>query len=88
VIVTSSSQDARYDFVSRFFSPGIGIDEDSVTGSAHCSLAPFWSERLAKSTMTAFQASKRSGVVRVRVEGDRVVLGGKARSVLRGELNA
>jgi len=88
VIVTSTSQDPRYDFVSRFFAPGVGIDEDPVTGSAHCSLAPFWSERLGKSAMTAFQASKRGGIVRVRVESDRAVLGGKATSVLRGELAA
>ena len=86
VIVTSKSQDPRYDFVSRFFAPGAGIDEDPVTGSAHCSLAPFWSERLGKSAMTAFQASKRGGTVRVRVEGDRVVLGGKATGILRGTL--
>jgi PhzF family phenazine biosynthesis protein len=88
VIVTSLSNDPRYDFVSRFFAPRIGIDEDSVTGSAHCSLAPFWFERLGKTTMTAFQASKRGGVLRVRSEGDRVVLGGKATSILRGELVA
>lgn len=86
VIVTSTSQDPRYDFVSRFFAPGAGIDEDPVTGSAHCCLAPFWSERLGKSAMTGFQASRRGGIVHVRVEGDRVVLGGKAVTVLRGEL--
>jgi PhzF family phenazine biosynthesis protein len=86
VIVTSTSRNPRYDFVSRFFAPGAGIDEDPVTGSAHCSLAPFWSERLGKSAMTAFQASKRGGTVRVRVNGDRVVLGGKATGILRGEL--
>jgi PhzF family phenazine biosynthesis protein len=86
VIVTSTSQDPRFDFVSRFFAPGAGIDEDPVTGSAHCSLAPFWSERLGKPAMTAFQASKRGGTVRVRVEGERVVLGGKATGILRGEL--
>jgi predicted PhzF superfamily epimerase YddE/YHI9 len=88
VIVTSTSHDPRFDFVSRFFAPGIGIDEDPVTGSAHCSLAPFWSESLGKSAMTAFQASKRGGIVRVRVEDDRAVLVGRATSVLRGELAA
>jgi PhzF family phenazine biosynthesis protein len=88
VIVTSTSQDPRYDFISRFFAPGIGIDEDHATGSAHCALAPFWSERLGKSAMTAFQASKRGGVVHVRVEDDRVVLGGRATSILRGDLVA
>jgi PhzF family phenazine biosynthesis protein len=86
VMVTGRSEDSRYDFVSRFFAPGVGIDEDSVTGSAHCSLAPFWSQRLNKSVMTAFQASSRGGIVRVRIEGDRVVLGGKATGILRGEL--
>ena len=86
VIVTSTSQDPRYDFVSRFFAPGAGIDEDPVTGSAHCSLAPFWSERLGKSAMPAFQASARGGTVRLRVQGERVVLGGKATGILRGEL--
>jgi predicted PhzF superfamily epimerase YddE/YHI9 len=88
VIVTSTSQDSRYDFVSRFFAPGIGIDEDHATGSAHCALAPFWSEQLGKLEMTAFQASKRGGIVHVRVEGDRVVLGGGATSILRGGLFA
>jgi PhzF family phenazine biosynthesis protein len=87
VIVTSVSQDPRFDFVSRFFAPGGGIDEDPVTGSAHCSLAPFWSARLGKSAMTGFQASKRGGTVCVRVAGDRVILGGKARSILRGDLS-
>ena len=86
VIVTSTSRDPRYDFVSRFFAPGAGIDEDPVTGSAHCSLAPFWSERLGKSAMTAFQASTRGGTIRMRVEGQRVVLGGKATGILRGEM--
>lgn len=86
VIVTSTSDDPRFDFVSRFFAPGAGIDEDPVTGSAHCCLGPFWSERLRKAGMTAYQASPRGGVVRVRVNGDRVILGGQAVTILRGEL--
>ena len=86
VIVTSRS--AEYDFVSRFFAPGSGIDEDPVTGSAHCCLTPYWSAKLGKDAMTAFQASKRGGVVRVRLTGDRVKLGGEAVTVLRGELTA
>ena len=86
VIVTSTSDDPRFDFVSRFFAPGSGIDEDPVTGSAHCCLGPFWGERLGKTEMTAFQASARGGEVRVRVEGDRVLLGGQVVTVLRGEL--
>ena len=86
VIVTSRS--AEYDFVSRFFAPGSGIDEDPVTGSAHCCLTPYWSAKLGKDAMTALQASKRGGVVRVRLAGDRVKLGGEAVTVLRGELTA
>jgi predicted PhzF superfamily epimerase YddE/YHI9 len=86
VIVTSRATTAGYDFVSRFFAPRAGVPEDPVTGSAHCALAPFWSERLGRAEMTAFQASARGGVVRVRVAGDRVVLGGQAVTVLRGEL--
>jgi predicted PhzF superfamily epimerase YddE/YHI9 len=85
-IVTCKSQDPRFDFVSRFFAPGVGIREDPVTGSAHCCLAPFWSTRLNKDTMVGYQASHRGGVVRVRVHDDRVVLGGQAVTVMRGEL--
>ena len=86
VAVTSASDDPRFDFVSRFFAPGAGIDEDPVTGSAHCSLSPFWSERLGKTDMTAYQASARGGIVRVRVAGDRVFLGGQAVTIFRGVL--
>ncbi len=86
IIVTSRADGGDIDFVSRFFAPGSGVDEDPVTGSAHCCLAPYWSERLGKREMTGFQASARGGVVRVRVEGDRVKLGGRAVTVLRGEL--
>jgi len=86
VIVTSTSDDPRIDFVSRYFAPGAGIDEDPVTGSAHCCLGPFWSERLGKSEMTAFQASARGGVVRVRVDGERVFLGGHAVTVVKGQV--
>ena len=86
VIVTSRSSSPDYDFVSRFFAPGSGIDEDPVTGSAHCCLTPYWSARLGKDEMTAFQASPRGGVVRVRLAGDRVKLGGRAVTVFRGTL--
>lgn len=86
VIVTSASDDQRFDFLSRFFGPAVGIDEDPVTGSAHCCLGPFWSERLDKTEMTAFQASARGGIVYVRVAGERIFLGGNAVTVLRGEL--
>ena len=88
VIVTSESDDARFDFQSRFFAPAVGINEDPVTGSAHCVLAPFWAERLGKREMTAFQASPRGGMVHVRVSGDRVILGGQAVTVLKGQLSA
>jgi PhzF family phenazine biosynthesis protein len=86
VIVTSVSDDPGFDFVSRFFAPASGIDEDPVTGSAHCCLAPFWRDRLGKDEMTAYQASARGGVVKVRVAADRVILGGQAVTVWRGEL--
>ena len=86
VIATSRSDDTRFDFVSRFFAPAVGIDEDPVTGSAHCSLTPFWSERLGRNEMQAFQASRRGGILRVRMVGDRVKIAGRAVTVLRGEL--
>ena len=86
VVVTSRATTSGFDFVSRFFAPRVGVPEDPVTGSAHCALTPFWSERLARTEMTAYQASARGGVVRVRLAGDRVILGGQAVTVLRGEL--
>jgi PhzF family phenazine biosynthesis protein len=86
LIVTAKSDVPDFDFLSRFFAPEAGINEDPVTGSAHCALAPFWAERLGKNEMTAFQASARGGVVKVRSAGDRVLLRGKAVTVLRGEL--
>jgi PhzF family phenazine biosynthesis protein len=86
IIVTSRPSSSDFDFVSRFFAPGSGVDEDPVTGSAHCCLTPYWASRLGKNEMVAFQASQRGGVVRVRLEGDRVKLGGQAITVLRGEL--
>jgi PhzF family phenazine biosynthesis protein len=88
VIVTAKASSAGFDFVSRFFGPGSGVDEDPVTGSAHCALAPYWSAKLGKSSLLGFQASARGGVVAVRVAGDRVILGGQAVTVLRGELLA
>jgi len=86
VIVTSRADSPGYDFISRFFAPGSGVPEDPVTGSAHCALGPYWQARLGKSDFVAYQASPRGGVVRVRVVGERVKLGGKAVTVLRGEL--
>jgi predicted PhzF superfamily epimerase YddE/YHI9 len=86
VIVTAAGTAEGYDFISRFFAPGAGVPEDPVTGSTHCALGPFWGGRLGKQELVAYQASERGGVVRVRVEGNRVRLGGKAVTVLRGEL--
>lgn len=86
VIVTARAADGGYDFVSRFFAPRVGVDEDPVTGSAHCVLAPFWAGRLGRADLTGFQASRRGGIVRVRAAGDRVELAGQAVTMLRGEL--
>jgi predicted PhzF superfamily epimerase YddE/YHI9 len=88
VIVTAKASTAPYDFISRFFAPGSGIDEDPVTGSAHCALGPYWMAKLGKSEFTAYQASPRGGTVRVRVSGDRVLLGGQAVTVMRAQLLA
>jgi PhzF family phenazine biosynthesis protein len=86
LIVTAPAARPGFDFVSRFFAPNVGIDEDPVTGSAHCCLGPFWQSRLNKNELLAYQASARGGVVRVRPAGERVYLGGQAVTVLRGEL--
>jgi PhzF family phenazine biosynthesis protein len=85
IIVTARSS-GQFDFVSRFFAPQSGVDEDPVTGSAHCTLAPWWGTRLGKDRMSGFQASKRGGVVGVRIQGDRVILSGRAITTVRGEL--
>jgi predicted PhzF superfamily epimerase YddE/YHI9 len=86
VIVTARAAQGLFDFVSRFFAPGSGVDEDPVTGSAHCTLGPFWASRLGKEELLAYQASARGGVIRVRLAGDRVKLAGQAVTVLRGHL--
>jgi len=86
VIVTSPARSPDYDFISRFFAPATGIDEDPVTGSAHCCLGPYWGKRFGKRELVGYQASPRGGTVRVRMEGERVILGGQAVTVLRGEL--
>ena len=78
IIVTARSSNNGFDFVSRFFAPGSGIDEDPVTGSAHTALGPYWGSKLGKAEMTAFQASARGGVVRLRLNGGRIILGGQA----------
>ena len=86
VMVTSRADMLGFDFVSRFFGPAAGIDEDPVTGSAHCALGPYWQAKLDKSELRAFQASARGGVLRVSVRGERVGIAGQAVTVLRGEL--
>ena len=88
VITSRADKDKDYDFVSRGFYPGSGIDEDPVTGSAHCMLGPYWMPRLRKSNLMGFQASARGGYVRVQTDGDRVRLYGNAVTILKGELTA
>jgi PhzF family phenazine biosynthesis protein len=88
VIVTAPSDGpaSGADFVSRFFAPNVGVDEDPVTGSAHCVLAPYWTARTGRNDLVGYQASRRGGYVGVRVDGDRVTLLGSAVTVLAGEL--
>ena len=86
VIVTARAESQGFDFVSRFFAPALGVDEDPVTGSAHCALGPYWQALIGKSDFLAYQASPRGGILRVTVAGDRVRLGGRAVTVLRGAL--
>jgi PhzF family phenazine biosynthesis protein len=86
VIVTSRSDTPGFDFVSRFFAPAVGVNEDPVTGSAHSCLSPYWASKLGKSEMTAYQASPRGGVLRVCVQGERVLLSGQAVTVLKAEM--
>ena len=88
IMITSGASTAGLDFVSRFFAPGSGVDEDPVTGSAHCCLTPDWSRTLGRSDLVARQLSARGGTLRLRVDGDRVRLQGQAVTVLRGELTA
>ncbi len=86
IIVTAASDLPHFDFVSRFFAPAVGVPEDPVTGSAHCCLGPYWGEKLKKTEMVGFQCSPRGGSVRVKLEGDRVLLAGHAVHVLSGKL--
>jgi len=86
IIVTSVCDSDQYDFVSRFFAPAAGINEDPVTGSAHCCLGPFWGKKLGKSKLKGLQVSRRGGVVHVSVADDRVILGGKAVTIFRGAI--
>lgn len=86
VIVTAVSATPDRHFVSRFFAPGAGVDEDPVTGSAHCALAPYWSAKLGKTALAGYQVSARGGLVECTIVDDRVVLGGRAVTVLRAKL--
>ncbi len=86
VIITAPGDDEEFDFISRFFAPQLGIDEDPVTGSAHCLLTPYWSAKLGKLKMSAFQASSRGGRLGVRLAGERVFITGEAAIVFRAEL--
>jgi predicted PhzF superfamily epimerase YddE/YHI9 len=88
IIVTSTTTMQGFDFISRFFAPGIGVDEDPVTGLAHCVLAPYWQGRLGKTEFKAFQASARGGVLKVRLEGERTCISGQAVTIFKAELMA
>ncbi|MEU4666514.1 PhzF family phenazine biosynthesis protein [Amycolatopsis sp. NPDC023774] len=87
MIITAQSTTQQKDFVSRFFGPGVGVDEDPVTGSAHCALAPYWGKKLGKTKMQAHQISRRGGVVRTELDNDRVRISGQAVTVVSGELH-
>jgi PhzF family phenazine biosynthesis protein len=84
VAITARSARPEYDFVSRYFAPWVGIDEDPVTGSAHCCLGPYWGARINKEEMTAYQVSSRGGIVKMILDKDRVKLGGQAVMILEG----
>ncbi|MEM8963667.1 MAG: PhzF family phenazine biosynthesis protein [Acidobacteriota bacterium] len=86
ILTAAADEDRDYDFVSRFFAPAAGVDEDPVTGSAHCCLAPYWTEKLGRDTLTGYQASARGGFVNVEMHGDRVHLLGQAITVMRSSL--
>jgi predicted PhzF superfamily epimerase YddE/YHI9 len=86
VALTAASDTPRFDFVSRFFAPAVGVDEDPVTGSVHCALVPFWAARLSKTELTAYQASARGGVLDCALAGERVLLRGRGITMLRGTL--
>ena len=86
LLITARAEMPGVDFVSRCFAPGFGVNEDPVTGSAHTALGPYWMSKLGKSELLAYQASARGGYVKVSVAGDRVILGGQAVTIMRGEL--
>lgn len=84
IVVTAKSNDPSYDYQCRFFGPAVKVNEDPVTGSAHCALGPYWSEILGKEELLGFQSSERGGFVQVKLKGDRVLLRGKAVTVMQG----
>ena len=86
-IVTAKSNSNDYDFVSRFFAPSKGVNEDPVTGSAHCSLGPYWMQKTGRDYFTAYQASQRGGVVKIKMNDGRVLLKGRAVTFLRGDIS-
>lgn len=86
LIITSASG-GEYDFISRFFAPAVGVDEDPVTGSAHCALAPYWAAKLGTNKLLAYQASQRGGTLALELDGDRVFITGKAVTVLRADMD-
>jgi PhzF family phenazine biosynthesis protein len=85
-LIITSRMEGGIDFTSRYFAPQAGINEDPVTGSAHCTLAPYWSSKLGKNKFKAYQASKRGGVLKVRLENNRVFIQGQAVTIFDGEL--
>jgi PhzF family phenazine biosynthesis protein len=86
LIVTAPSEDPLYDFCLRCFAPALGIDEDPVTGSAHCALVPFWHSKTGKKEFVSHQVSKRSGILKVSLKGDRVDISGQAITIFKAEL--
>jgi PhzF family phenazine biosynthesis protein len=88
VIVTSRAAGQEYDFISRFFAPAAGVDEDPVTGSAHASLAPYWQAKMMKDELVAYQASERGGILHLKVDGRRVLIAGRAVTVMKGRFFA
>ncbi len=86
VMVTSKAEKGPYDFISRFFAPQVGVNEDPVTGSAHCCLGPFWAKRLGKDELLAYQASPRGGLIKVTLQESRVLLSGQAVTIFQGTL--
>jgi predicted PhzF superfamily epimerase YddE/YHI9 len=86
-LIVTARGSGEYDCVSRFFAPRMGLPEDYVTGSAHCALGPYWAKKLGKDRLLAHQASSRGGVLRLQVQGDRVLIGGQAVTIWRGELS-